>query len=76
MSGRLDHLVAIASGTTARVAGWAALLRAAKIRYVTESSCGTPDDETPDYVEIWVHKKDVDAARKILQDASDEEAFW
>jgi hypothetical protein len=50
-------MVAIAAGTTSRVAEWTALLSKRRIRYVTAESCGMTDEASPDYVELWVQEK-------------------
>ena len=77
MTGHCDDKVAIASGTTTRVAGWVASLCAAGIHVVTASSCGMLEEEALDYVELWVHEKDADRARSILRDVSvHEELLW
>ena len=59
MSAHFDDLIAVTSGTAVRVAGWSSLLRAECIQDVTELCCQTPDGDTPDHLELWVHKDDV-----------------
>lgn len=76
MPGRFEDMVAVASGTAVAVAGWASLLRAEDIRYIIATSTQPVAKSTPNHVELWVNKKDANAARKILQDASDGPALW
>jgi hypothetical protein len=76
MVGRLDELIAVASGTKAQVAGWTSLLRAESIGYVIATSCQIPDDDTPDHAEIWVHGAEVESARTILLLAPDGRFLW
>jgi hypothetical protein len=70
MVGHFDELIAVASGTTARVAGWCKLLRALKVEYVTAASCSMPGDVRPDHLELWVHRDDVDRVRSAFQEAA------
>jgi len=78
MVGHFDELIAVASGTTARVAGWCSLLRAMSVEYVTAESCGMPAEEALDHLELWVHRDDVDRARSFIQGAgrSDGVELW
>ncbi len=70
MVGHFDELIAIASGTRARVAGWCVLLRAKEVEYITVASCALPADEAPDHLELWVHRDDVDRARSYIREAA------
>jgi len=72
MSGRLDELIAVASGTAMRVAGWSALLRTESIHYVVATSCQIPEDVAADHAELWVHETDADRARTLLVESSRE----
>ena len=76
MPQRFEDMVAVASGTATEVAGWASLLRAENIRYIIATSTQPYAKNTPNHVELWVHKKDADAARKLLQDHSDGPSLW
>jgi hypothetical protein len=76
MVGRLDELIAVASGTATHVAGWTSLLRAKSIAYVIATSCQIPDDDTPDHAEIWVHGAEVESARTILQRSANGPFLW
>jgi hypothetical protein len=67
MSAPSEHLVAIASGTNARTAGWANLLRAESIEYVIQTPCREPEQDEPDHVVLWVHKEDAERAKLILR---------
>ena len=68
MSGRFDDLIPMAAGTAAQVAGWCKLLRARNVQFVTASSCAVPEDSTPDHVELWIHKDDLERAQRILEE--------
>ena len=71
MPDRFENMVAVASGTAIEVAGWTSLLRAENIRYIIATSTEPVAKNTPNHVELWVHKKDADKARKILQAATE-----
>jgi hypothetical protein len=76
MPQRFEDMVAVASGTAAEVAGWASLLRCAHIRYIIATSTQHLVNNSANHVELWVHKKDADGARKVLQVASDDGQMW
>ena len=70
MSGALDDMVAVASGTAVQVDGWAEVLRATSIEYSIATSTQRPTKDAANHVELWVHKKDADRARTLLRESS------
>jgi hypothetical protein len=76
MPQRFEDMVAVASGTAAEVAGWASLLRSGHIQYIIATSTQRLVKSSANHVELWVHNKDADGARKILQVASGDGQMW
>ena len=70
MAGVFDDMVAIAAGTATQVDSWAAILRSALIQYTVASSTQVSATNGPKHVELWVHKKDAERARTLLQESS------
>lgn len=73
MPQRFEDMLAVASGTAGEVAGWASLLRGGHIRYIIATSTQHALKYSANHVELWVHKNDADAARKMLEVASGDE---
>jgi hypothetical protein len=67
MSIRFGDIVAIASGTAAKMAGLCKLLRAERIHFVVERGGGPREEDTPDHVELWVHSEDAERVKSILR---------
>jgi hypothetical protein len=61
-----DEMVAVASGTTARVDRWASILSGAAILSAVARCCES-GPRAPDYAELWVGRDDADDARKALR---------
>jgi hypothetical protein len=62
---RLDAMVAVGAGTADGVRRWAAALSRADIPTTTAECCEF-DPHRPDYVELWVRRRDVEAAHSVL----------
>ena len=67
----LRDMVAVAAGTAARVAEWAAALSRASIRFtvVHPHTCSGTDGPAEDYVELWVAERDSDRANAVVRES-------
>jgi hypothetical protein len=69
MSIKLDGMVAVASGATAAVKRWVKALRKAKIQFAV-AKCYF---NRTDHAEVWVEKDDVEKARSVVRNGSEED---
>jgi hypothetical protein len=73
-----DNLVAIAAGTSDKVAVWSKLVHAESIMYQIVTPCPESSPEEPGHEELWVHKDDAVRAKSILRQSSsdDDLSLW
>jgi hypothetical protein len=64
-------MIAVASGTAARVYNWSRLLAHAAVPCSVARPCGSRD-----YAELWVDLDDVDRARAVLCSQTGGKLIW